>query len=79
MRSRRKKSSHAPPPDAVFIGWQTTTWGVNFPLYNITVDGHPRFGSTITGRELRRLRLRVPPTPAGPGPRPDAGRRMADR
>jgi len=54
--------------DAEFIGWQFTSWGEAFPLYNITVAGHPQDGSTLTLRELRRLHLRIPRTPSRPEP-----------
>ena len=46
--------------DAIFIGWQETSWGEVFALYNITVAGHPAYGSTVTHRELRKLHLRIP-------------------
>lgn len=51
--------------DAVFIGWMKNSAGkIVFPLYNITVESHPSFGSTVSDKELRRLKLRVPETPA---------------
>lgn len=46
--------------DAVFIGWQPSPWGGAFPLYNITQKGHPWYGSTVSDRELRKLKLNVP-------------------
>lgn len=49
--------------DAEFLGWQRTSWGEEFPLYNITAVGHPSCGSTVTGASLLRLHLQVPRTP----------------
>jgi hypothetical protein len=49
--------------DAVFIGWQRTSWGETFPLYNVKAANHPANGSTVTEKSLRRLHLRIPPTP----------------
>jgi hypothetical protein len=45
--------------DVVFIGWQGTSWGEVLALYNITVAGHPSYGSTVTDRELRMLHMRI--------------------
>ena len=49
--------------DAVFMGWQTTRVGGPLALYNITAEGHPSFGSTVTGKSLRKLNLEIPITP----------------
>lgn len=49
--------------DAVFKGWQKTSSGEVFALYNITLAGHPSLGSTVTDRTLRMLNLRVPGAP----------------
>ena len=46
--------------DAVFLGWQETIYGGAIALYNITVKSHPSFGSTVTNRILRKLKLRIP-------------------
>ncbi len=48
---------------AVFIGWQWTRSGKIYPLYNVTVEGHPYFGSTVSDKTLRRLNLDIPQTP----------------
>jgi hypothetical protein len=53
IRSARKA-------DAIFIGWQETSWGEVLALYNITVTGHPSYGSTVTDTELRKMHLRIP-------------------
>jgi len=50
--------------DAVFIGWQKTSWGETFPLYNVKTANHPAHGSTVTEKSLCRLHLRIPPTPS---------------
>jgi hypothetical protein len=52
-----KKSSVS---DAVFLGWQETISGVAIALYNITLKSHPSFGSTVTERILRNLKLHIP-------------------
>lgn len=49
--------------DAVFVGWQKTSWGKPFALYNIIAVDHPSWGSTVTDETLRKLRLRIPATP----------------
>lgn len=46
--------------DAVFLGWQETLSGVAIALYNITALNHPSFGSTVTDRVLRELKLKIP-------------------
>ena len=48
--------------DAVFIGWQKTSWGEIIARYNITASGHPLFGSTVTDKTLRNLNLQTPKT-----------------
>ncbi len=52
--------------DAVFVGWQKTSQGKPFPLYNIIAAHHPSKGSTVTEETLRKLRLTIPLTPAPP-------------
>ncbi|MCX6120527.1 MAG: hypothetical protein NTX44_02780 [Ignavibacteriales bacterium] len=49
--------------DAVFIGWQKTPDGDAFPLYNITVKNHPLYRSTVSEQTLRKVNLKIPPTP----------------
>jgi hypothetical protein len=53
--------------DAEFLGWQKTRSGEVVPLYNITAEGHPSCGSTVTENSLRKLDLKVPyvPLPRG--------------
>jgi len=52
--------------DAVFVGWQKTSSGEPFALYNITAAHHPSRGSTVTDQTLRKLHLTIPKTPAPP-------------
>jgi hypothetical protein len=52
--------------DAVFLGWQPTPAGTAFSLYNIILKSHPSYHSTVTERTLRKLGLKIPPTPAPP-------------
>ena len=49
--------------DAVFMGWQGRNEGDPFALYNITAEGHPYFGSTVSEKSLRKLNLEIPKTP----------------
>ena len=56
--------------EVVFLGWQKTTSGELFPLYNILRVGHPSYLSTVTDKTLHLLHLPVPRTPS---PYPDAG------
>lgn len=58
--------------DAVFVGWQKTSWGEMFALYNITAAHHPSRGSTVTDETLRRLSLHIPATPEPPARLPQA-------
>jgi hypothetical protein len=57
---------HMNPPDsdsdAKFIGWQETLSGKSFPLFDITIEDHPLYRSTVSGATLHRLCLRVPRT-----------------
>ena len=46
--------------DAVFIGWQETLSGEAIALYDITAESHPSYGSTVTNRMLRDLKLQIP-------------------
>jgi hypothetical protein len=50
-------------PDAVFIGWQESSSGSAFPLYNISVKNHPLYGSTVSDQTLRNQKLKIPQTP----------------
>jgi len=65
-------TKHMTPPksdfDAVFLGWQDEISNDIFPLFNITVSGHPLNNSTVGEATLRSLHLRVPHTPS---PYPD--------
>jgi hypothetical protein len=47
--------------DAVFVGWQRTPTGKAFAIYNIIVENHPSYHSTVTGSTLRKLGLKIPP------------------
>jgi hypothetical protein len=40
--------------------------GEEFPLYNITAEYHPSKDSTVSNDTLRKLKLRIPTTPASP-------------
>ncbi|HLZ18747.1 MAG TPA: DUF932 domain-containing protein [Smithellaceae bacterium] len=46
--------------DAIFIGWQKKNEEEIFPLFNVTVEDHPLYHSTVSEATLRRLHLRVP-------------------
>jgi phage/plasmid-like protein (TIGR03299 family) len=50
--------------DAVFIGWQQTSSGDLFPLYNILKKKHPSYLSTVTEKTLHSFHLRIPRTPS---------------
>jgi len=59
--------------EAVFLGWQKTSWGDIFPLYNIFKLGNPSYLSTVTEKTLQALHIRIPRTPSpypGLGPSP---------
>ncbi len=69
----KRKKPTVPTSDAHFLGWQTTSSGTMFPLFNVTTPGHPSYHSTVSDSTLRSLRLRVPETQspygeAGPSP-----------
>jgi len=53
---------------AKFLGWQKTSLGETFALYNITAAGHPSFGSTVTSKTLHKLNLQAPTAPLVQGP-----------
>ena len=50
--------------DVEFLGWQETTNGEIFPLYNIIKIGHSSHRSTVTEETLKRMHLRIPRTPS---------------
>jgi len=56
--------------EAVFLGWQKTSSGDIFPLYNILRLGHPSYLSTVTQKTLQTLHLHIPRTLS---PYPDVG------
>jgi hypothetical protein len=60
---KKRKNESESNPDAVFIGWQDTTWGTRMPLFNITADQHPSYGSTVSEQTLRDHDLLVPRVP----------------
>ncbi len=49
--------------EAVFIGWQEGLGGTRLALFNITADGHPASGSTVSETTLRELDIQVPRVP----------------
>jgi hypothetical protein len=49
--------------DAVFLGWQRTPTGKAFAIYNIIAQNHPLCHSTVSASTLRKLGLKIPPTP----------------
>jgi phage/plasmid-like protein (TIGR03299 family) len=65
-------ASSAPPNDiwpravkgleAKLLGWQKTSWGDIFSLYNILKIGHPSYQSTVVEETLRALHLHIPRT-----------------
>ena len=57
------QTQHDRSAQAVFIGWQWTSTGKLYPLYNNSVEGHLYFGSTVSDKTLRRLGLDIPQTP----------------
>jgi len=53
--------------DAKFLGWQETKSGEAIPLYNVTAEGHPSLGSTVTDKSLHKMNLKVPGVPLPKG------------
>ncbi len=49
--------------DAKFIGWQKTSKGELFALYNVTAATHPLFRSTVTEKTLVHNNLQIPQIP----------------
>ncbi len=58
-----EKLSVSTIPDAKYIGMQERPDGTKFPLFNITKEGHPRQGSTVSAETLKKLNLNVPEVP----------------
>jgi DnaJ-class molecular chaperone len=56
----KAKSSSVSSSDARFIGWQEMYSGDVYALYTITAAGHPSCGSTVTGKTLIKLDLKIP-------------------
>ncbi|MFO7569423.1 MAG: DUF932 domain-containing protein [Smithellaceae bacterium] len=50
--------------DATFLGWQKKNDEDIFPLFNIILESHPLYQSTVSEATLRRLHLRVPRIPS---------------
>ena len=48
--------------DANFLGWQESSSGELFPLFNIALADHPSYQSTVSEATLRSMGLRVPGT-----------------
>jgi hypothetical protein len=53
--------------DAVFLGWQKTTSGEVFALFNVTAEQHRLYHSTVSEGTLRQENLKAPPTPLPEG------------
>jgi hypothetical protein len=49
--------------DAVFIGWQNSSNDAGLALFNVTADGHPLHGSTVSEPTLHKHGLQVPEVP----------------
>jgi hypothetical protein len=49
---------------AVFIGYQKG-WGTfpSFPMFTITLPGHPRYGSSVSLETLKELNIPIPDYP----------------
>jgi hypothetical protein len=63
MLERKSNYPGKAKSDAVFIGWQETSSGATFPLYNITIKNHPLYQSTVSDQTLRNQNLKIPQTP----------------
>jgi hypothetical protein len=72
MRTDDETSENTNPPgsgsDAEFLGWQKTSSGDAFALYNVTASEHPSFGSTVTEKSLQKMNLKAPDAPLPQGP-----------
>lgn len=55
-----KQSLITEKPDAKYIGAQKRPDGTELPLFNITKEGHPQKGSTVSEKTLTKLGLKVP-------------------
>jgi phage/plasmid-like protein (TIGR03299 family) len=64
VASEEINSSALPGQEAVFLGWQETSSGDLFPLYNIQKTSHPSNRSTVTEATLHSMHLRTPRTPS---------------
>jgi len=81
--SARSSGPTARTEDAAFVGWQKSTAGNIFPLYNVLRIGHPSFHSTVDEKTLQKLHLRIPRTPSpypgvAPSPWHNLGTELAD-
>ncbi|PIS28681.1 MAG: hypothetical protein COT43_05880 [Candidatus Marinimicrobia bacterium CG08_land_8_20_14_0_20_45_22] len=56
----KRKDSFGSNPDAIFLGWQEMLSGRLIALYNVVARNHPSYGSTVTDRTLRHLKLQIP-------------------
>jgi len=63
-RNQNQKSNNleVANSDAVFIGWQKTPSGEDFPLYNVTSKNHPLYHSTVSDQTLNEQNLKIPQT-----------------
>jgi phage/plasmid-like protein (TIGR03299 family) len=62
MKMARHMDSSDTDFDAKFLGWQKKHSGEIFPVFNITMAGHPLCYSTVSETTLRKLNLRIPQT-----------------
>ena len=46
--------------DVVFFEWQETLTGDYFALYRVLKNGHPSYGSTVSEKTIKRLKLKTP-------------------
>ncbi len=67
FRNKNLSASNSPrniqSEDAVFIGWQQVSEGEGFPLYTITASDNTSYGSSVSDKTLRALKLQIPETP----------------
>jgi len=54
----KNKELNIPCLDALFVGWQEKLTGDVFPLYVVTLAGHPYYGSSVSEKTLTELNLK---------------------
>jgi hypothetical protein len=62
-QDQQSNNAEVADSDAIFIGWQKTPSGKEFPLYNVTAKNHPLYCSTVSDITLRKQNLKIPQTP----------------